>query len=298
MQKYNKSKEQFEYLINTLKDTIKGVDYFVNWDKVLKNTFDIEIKLNILNTLIGKENVREVFKEILTKYPDVISVIPVILASRDKKMEILNIKNEIEIEFEIETYQFSKKDVVTDDDREKIVGFVEKTGFLELIKNKSIKNLVDYVIGVEVGLDSNARKNRSGTAMESLVEMFVKRLCDDRGYEYIDQATPKKIFEKWGKEVETDKASRRFDFAINTSNNLYLIETNYYGGGGSKLKATAGEYKYLNDLIARDGYEFIWITDGKGWLTAKKPLEETYDLTKYTMNLQMVQDGILEEIIN
>ncbi|MDU1854979.1 MAG: DpnII family type II restriction endonuclease, partial [Clostridium baratii] len=215
MKNYVKSDESFEYLISTLKDTIKSFDYFVNWEKVIKNVTSLEVSLNILNTLIGKENIEEVFKEILTEYPKTFSVVPILLASRDKKISILKPQIDDEIRFDIDMYDFSIKKSLTEEEINYAVEFTKKTGILDLLKNKKIKNLVDYVMGVEVGLDSNGRKNRSGTSMEGLVELFIKRICKDKNFEYMDQATPEKIMKKWGKEVETDKASRRFDFAIN-----------------------------------------------------------------------------------
>ena len=40
--------------------------------------------------------------------------------------------------------------------------------------NKNIKNLVDYVFGIEVGLDTNARKNRGGKNMENVIATILK----------------------------------------------------------------------------------------------------------------------------
>lgn len=78
---------------------------------------------------------------------------------------------------------------------------------------------------------------------------------------------------------------------------MYLIEVNYYSGGGSKLKATAGEYQYLHNFLKMQNLDFIWITDGKGWLTALNPLEETFNHNDYVVNLEMLKNGILDEII-
>lgn len=174
---------------------------------------------------------------------------------------------------------------------------MKNSGIFDLFKNKSIKNLVDYVFGVEVGLDSNGRKNRTGTAMENIIELFIKNICNKYGYKYMVQATPTRIKSDWGYDVTVDKSERRFDFAVNAGNTLFLIETNFYGGGGSKLKATAGEYKTLYDVASRDGHEFIWITDGTGWHTASRPLNETFNHNKYILNLKMIELGVLEEIV-
>lgn len=295
---YNKSEETFKYFMSSLKDSISGWDYFVKWKKVYKNLSEVEMSLNLLNYLLGKEKVEEEFKSLLKKYPDIIKAIPILLASRESCFQILKPIDDNEIKFDIEKYDFSNTVDLSENDIDRIVEFTKNTGILDIIKNKKVKNLVDYVLGVEVGLDSNGRKNRSGTSMENLVELFIKDLCNKYNYEYIVQATPNRIKEKWNLNVKVDKASRRFDFAIKTNNKLFLIETNYYSGGGSKLKATAGEYKTLYDLIISDGYEFIWITDGKGWLAASKSLKETFEHNKYLLNLNMIEEGILESILN
>jgi type II restriction enzyme len=148
-----------------------------------------------------------------------------------------------------------------------------------------------------VGLDTNARKNRSGTAMENLIEVYVKAICEKHGYRYLAQATGAKIKQEFGKEVVTDKADRHFDFAIDTGDMLYLSEVNYYGSGGSKLKSVAGEFSTLFSLVKNPTTGFIWITDGEGWLTAKRPLLETFHATDYVMNINMIEQGLLEEIV-
>jgi len=289
------SDEVFKFLLSTLKDSIRGWDYFVNWGKALGNVREIEIDLNIINYLIGKQNIKEEFKGLLKKHPSIYKLIPVLIASRDKDFNILNPKGTSI--FNYDSFSFKDKAKLSDGEIEKAAAFAEKVGILKLFENKTIKNVVDYVLGVEVGLDSNGRKNRSGVSMEGLVELFLKDLCDKHGYEYILQATASRIHEKWGLHVTVDKSERRFDFAVNNGQGLYLIETNYYSGGGSKLKATAGEYKALYDYIKKDNNRFIWTTDGEGWHTASRPLEETFNHIDYILNLNMIQKGLLEDII-
>ena len=289
---YLKDEKTFRYLLDTLQDSIKGFDYFVNWDKVYGNVRDIEIELNMLNYLVGKENIEEEAKYLLQKHPQIIKVIPILVACRDKVVNICDIEDNLKISNSL--FDFQNFDNINIDD---IVKFMRESGILGLLSSKKIKNIVDYVFGVEVGLDSNGRKNRSGTSMENLVERFVKQFCINNSFRYITQATPKKIKQMWGYDVSVDKTARRFDLAINTGSKLYLIETNYYGGGGSKLKATAGEYKTLFDITKNDGHEFIWITDGKGWLTAHLPLEEAFYHNNYIINIEMLTRNILEDII-
>lgn len=284
----NNEDEVFAYLISSLKETIKSFDYFVNWKKVIKNYQDVETSLNLLNTLIGKEDVEQAALKLLQEYPKVIGIVPALLAERDKKIALLtNPQN-----FDIKRFDFTKSMSAEDG-----VLFLQESGFLELLSNRNIKSIPDYFIGVEVGLDSNGRKNRSGTSMENLVEFFVKDICERNGYEYIAQATADKIKSKWGKNITVTKSSKRIDFAINTPNKLYLIETNFYGGGGSKLKSTAGEYADIYHQWTNDGHQFIWVTDGYGWKKTQRPLRDTFNTIDYIINLDMIQKGVLEELL-
>jgi type II restriction enzyme len=292
---YNKSDETFNFLMSSLRESVKSWDYFVNWTKVNTNVRDVEMHLNLMNYLIGKENIEEEFKYLLSKHPEIIETIPVLIASRDNKFEILFIESDDKLNAEV--FDFSKKKKLNSEDIDKAVTFAKNSGIFDLFRNKTIKNLVDYVFGVEVGLDSNGRKNRTGTAMEGLAEIFIKNISNKHGFKYMVQATPTRIKAEWGYDVTVDRSERRFDFAVNTGKKLFLVETNFYGGGGSKLKATAGEYKTLYDVAAGDGHEFIWITDGVGWHTANRPLEETFNHNKYILNLKMIEFGVLEDIL-
>ena len=280
----------FEYLLANLKDTIRTYDFFVAWNKVLGNVSKIEVPLNILNTLIGKDDISNRLKALIKQYPEVVPVIPLLIAVRGKGIKVADICGDIE-------YSFAKRKTYTEAEIEKIVFFADKSGLLKVFADKSIKNIVDYAIGVEVGLDTNARKNRSGTAMENLTEVYVKAICEKHDFKYIAQATAAKIEQEFGKSVSTDKADRQFDFALDTGEMLYLIEVNYFGGKGSKLKSVAGEFSSLFNLVKNKTIGFIWITDGKGWLKSKRPLAETFDAIDYVMNINMIERGLLEEIM-
>lgn len=282
----------FDYLISTLKDTITKWDYFVNWAKVFDNLNDVEIELNILNYLIGKQNTEDEFKLLLDKHPSISRLIPILIACRDNKFKILTSYDKKT--FLYESYDFSRSGSI---EKSKVIEFAKSTGFLDLLENKRIKNLVDYVIGVEVGLDSNGRKNRGGALMEGIVEFFIKDICERNGFDYIKEASSTTIYKKWGLHLKVDKSSRRIDFAVNNNGQLFLLETNFYGGGGSKLKSTAGEYKSMFDFWKSDGHHFIWITDGNGWHSTRLPLHETFNYIDYILNLDMVTKGILEDII-
>jgi type II restriction enzyme len=193
-------------------------------------------------------------------------------------------------------FDFSKP-ATKDSDVEKALRFLKKSGVIKLFGKDGVKNLVDYVLGVEAGLDSNARKNRSGSSMEVIVETYLDQFTKKNNLSYLTQANPKKIFDNWGIKVPVDKASRSYDFALSNSRELIIIEVNFYGSGGSKLKATAGEYKGLNELLKNPKTKFIWITDGAGWITAKKPLESAFEHIDYLWNLNWLSQGFLQDLI-
>ncbi len=286
----------FDYLISTLKPSNTLWSYFVNWEKVFTNTKQIELALNTFNYLIGKDNFDEEFKFLLKENPNIVKVIPALVVrdgSNKKKFKILvDYKNK---KLVYEDYDFTKKDI-TYEDIEKYLTFVKETGLKDLIVSKKIKNLVDYMIGVEAGLDSNGRKNRGGHAMENIVEVFIKDVCEKNNFRYLKEANAEKIKHELGYDVPVDKSSRRYDFVIDNRKELFIIETNFYGGGGSKLKSTAGEYRNLFDVLSGK-YKFIWITDGFGWKTTTKPLRETFDHNDYLFNLTMLERGVLEFLI-
>ena len=289
----------FDDIINTLSETIKTYDFFVDWEKIENNVNKVEKRLNILNYLIGKENFKEEFISLLKEYPEVITTFPILIAVRTHSLTVLNNKT-----MDLETLEFRERKKLSNEDIEKYYKFFKETGLENLLEDRKIKNLVDYVFGVEVGMDTNARKNRIGKLMENIVKKYIEDdLCSKYdNIEYIFQATKDKILNKWNINLILDKTDRNFDFAIFNKNKgmLYLIEVNFYSGGGSKLKATAGEYQTLNEFITDrndKNIKFIWITDGKGWETAKNPLKESFNKGVIILNLEMVKNGLLEKII-
>jgi type II restriction enzyme len=288
--------EVFDYLIKNLKPSILLWSYFVNWEKVFKNTKKVEIALNNLNYLIGKENFDEEFRFLIKQNPQIAKVIPALVVrdgSNTSKFKILVDYKQKRLAYV--DYDFTKNNL-TADDIDKYLTFVKEAGLKDLIVSQKIKNLVDYMIGVEAGLDSNGRKNRGGHCMESIVEFFIGDLCKRKGYDYLKEANAAKIKEKWNIVVPVDKSSRRYDFVINNGKELFILETNFYGGGGSKLKSTAGEYRSLFDVL-EGNFKFIWITDGYGWKSTARPLRETFNHNEYLFTLDMLEKGILDSLI-
>ena len=285
--------EHFEKFIETL--NLKGItqfDYFVNWGKVFKNITPIEKELNLLNTAIGKEDIEAALFDILKTYPKTIKTVPTLLAIRDKSVEVLIDSTA----FIYKNFDFNLKEV-TDEKIHNVVNLLVKSGFAELIKTKQIKSIPDYCIGVEVGLDSNGRKNRGGTSMEKLVESFVAIFCHEHNLAYLAQANAKKIKEVWDMDIAVDKSSRIIDFVIKKDGQLFFIECNFYGGGGSKLKSTATEYIEMSRFWQAQEITFIWVTDGKGWLTTKNPLQDYFERGNISLNIEMLKDDYLNKIL-
>ncbi|MDU6985301.1 MAG: type II restriction endonuclease [Terrisporobacter othiniensis] len=300
IKKLETNDEVFDYLIDHLIESIYTWDYFTQFDKCMKNAESLKKELDLLNDLLGisEEEIEDKLISIINSNANVKKALLLLVALRPVKLKETAVINDFETLTSSNKFElFTKKGILNKEDERDILYFFKETGLEKFFVNKEVSNLLDYCKGVEVGLDTNARKNRSGQTMESICEKFVEEFCEKQNFKYIAQATSKRIKEEFNIELKMDKMERRIDYAIKTDNNLYLIEVNYYSGGGSKLKATAGEYKELSDFIKAQGYEFIWITDGKGWNTAKAPLKETFEHDDYIFNLNMIKDGVLEEIV-
>ena len=176
--------------------------------------------------------------------------------------------------------------------------FMRKTKLFDLLENHIVSSLVDYATGVETGLDSNGRKNRGGHLMENLVEDYIQKAGFVKGQNYFKEMYIHEIEAKWNINLSAisnqGKMEKRFDFVIKTDNQIYVIETNFYSSGGSKLNETARSYKTLAQEVATiDGVTFIWFTDGCGWNSARNNLEEAFDVLETVYNIQDLADGIL-----
>lgn len=292
-------KKDFQKLITTFQESIFTWDYFTDFKKAKENITKIDRELNLLNSLIGKDDIEKEFIDLVKEYPKVRAVLPILIAVRKAKLKetpiISNITTLIpENKVDVFYGEYSDKN------EKELRIFFNESGLKDIFKNKNIKNIVDYVFGVEVGMDTNGRKNRTGDLMENIVKKFLEDFCNkNNDFSFIKQATKDKIKLNFDYDIIIDKNSRRFDFALFNKINkkIFLIEVNFYSGGGSKLKATAGEYQKLEDFLIYQKIDLIWITDGKGWISSKKSLEETYESNKYILNLNMLKDGVLNDIV-
>ena len=280
-----------EWLL-TFTDSIADYKYYIDFETVYKNAEKLKVELNILNSLIGSKDIESDFENIIAKYPEVLKCIPILLAVRQSEILVLDKDGNKFI------YDFNEMNYTL----EQYKTFMRETGLFDLIQNHLVNNLYDYVLGVESGLNSNARKNRGGHLMEDLVENFIQKAGFKKNETYFKEMYLQQIEEKWKLDMSfisnKNQATKRFDFVIKTNNCIYGIETNFYAAAGSKLNETARSYKMIAEEAKRvEGFEFVWITDGMGWISAKNNLKETFDIMKNLYNINDLKNGSIKDIL-
>lgn len=283
-------KRNFNDWLKTFRKSIAGYDYYVDFPKVFANVDAIRVPLNILNSLVGSKNIREDFIRLVEKYPETLPCIPILLAVRSTHIHAMDDNGDIvyffsHVQHAPETYAY----------------FMEKTGLFSLLAEHIIRDLTDYVTGVETGLDSNGRKNRGGHAMENLVEKYIVKAGFVKKKNYFKEMYISDIQTRFGidmSQVTNDgKTEKRFDFVVKTTNQLYVIETNFFASSGSKLNETARSYKTLaNEIKGIPNVTFVWFTDGEGWKDARHNLEETFDVLDTLYNIRDLENGVAERL--
>lgn len=281
-------KRDFNTWLGEFRESIADYGYYIDFPKIHKNVDAIKVELNILNALVGSQNIEQEFDALIAKYPETLKCIPILLAVRANEIYAIDEDGEFNYNFSKMSYSIEQYKI-----------FMRKTGLFDLISNHIISNLVDYATGVETGLDSNGRKNRGGHLMENLVEGYIQKAGYIKGKDYFKEMNLSEIESKWNINLSAisnqGKAEKRFDFVIKTDNNIYGIETNFYGSGGSKLNETARSYKTLAlEAKTIDGFKFAWFTDGKGWNSARNNLEETFDVLDDVYNINDLESGVIE----
>ncbi|UQK58853.1 type II restriction endonuclease [Fenollaria massiliensis] len=283
-------KRDFNNWLKTFKKSISDYSYYIDFEKVYKNVDNIKIQLNILNSLIGSKDIENDFENLIKTYPEVLNCIPILLAIRSHEIYAIDKDGEY-------VYNFNKANLSI----EQYKIFMRKTGLFKLISNHLISNLLDYVTGVETGLDSNSRKNRGGHLMENLVESYIKKAGFIKGENYFKEMYISDISKKYNLDLSNisnkGKSEKRFDFVVKTESMLYAIETNFYASSGSKLNETARSYKTLAlESAPINGFSFVWFTDGFGWNSAKNNLEETFDVMDHIYNIKDLESDIIKKV--
>lgn len=272
----------FSQWLSTFRQSINGYGYYTDFEKVYENAEHLKVEINILNSLVGSKNIEADFEAIIAKYPECIKVIPILLAVRETEIYCQDENGAVNYRFDrnvqtVEQYKY----------------FMRHTGLSDMLQNHIISNLFDYVTGVEVGLGSNGRKNRGGHQMENLVESYLKKA----NVEYYKEMYLTEIENKWHMNLSAISAegtsTKRWDFVVKSPSCIYVIETNFYASGGSKLNETARSYKMIaEEAKAVSGFRFVWVTDGGGWTSARRNLEETFHVLDNIYNIADMENGV------
>jgi type II restriction enzyme len=269
--------KNFDLFMSQLAETNATLDFYTDFSKIRENVRSIEIKLNTLNYLIGKIDLDAAVKELWDNDKRVFSILDILIATRkEQNKKYLDDMGKPHLIHELlGSY-------------EGVIKFLKETGMAEVLQNKDIKNLVDYVFGVEAGLDTHARKNRSG----DITELLLHRILTANGIEHRMEVYSHE-FSELQEALGADE--KRFDFVIETNRCTYLIEVNFYNGGGSKPNEVARAYRELSPIVNKvDGFEFVWVTDGQGWNSARNKLEEAYNEIDRMYNFESLGDFLKE----
>jgi len=280
----------FNSWLGTMRNSIANYTYYIDFDTVYENAESLKVELNILNSLIGSKNIELEFERLVTKYPEVLKAIPILLAKRETEIFCMDDEGSI-------LFKFDRKTQSADEYKM----FMRKTGLFDLMQNHIINNLVDYVLGVETGLNSNGRKNRGGHLMEDLVESFIVKAGFIKDKSYYKEMYLSDLEKISGLDLSalsnSGSTEKRFDYVLIKNNHVYACECNFYASGGSKLNETARSYKTLalESKNIKD-FTFVWFTDGIGWTSARNNLKETFDVLDTLYNINDLENGILTKM--
>jgi type II restriction enzyme len=274
--------------------TNRTPDFFVNWKKVKQNVDEIKLELHLWNSLIGSENIELEFTSLITKYPEVIKTIPILLAIRDREFPIIvdffNLKNGIKQL----NFNKNKNSIIKDSELENYLNFVKNAGLFTLFSH--INNFYDYVLGVEVGMDTNARKNRSGKAMELLLKPLIEQISQELSCNLFFQEKFKSV--RLLTKVPRSLSNRKSDFIVFSDDKFVNIEVNYYEGAGSKPEEIVDSYINRKNELASNNWHFIWITDGNVWKGSESQLKNAFYELDYILNIELSRNGLLRECLS
>jgi type II restriction enzyme len=279
-------------LCDTLIETNYTYDFFVNWDKATKNRDLYKYEIALLKSLKNSSNPTNDFSKLITQYPEVIKVIPILLACRDGIIKVLD---SIETNLNYSEFNFSKQNFSQKEIND-ITCFTQKTGLLHILCD--MESATDYLLGVEVGLDTNARKNRSGAFLERLVTEVLKELSKaNKDLIFIEQKSFQYVEEEYHIKIPAELRDRKFDYAVINKGEATNIEVNFYSGTGSKPSEIVSSYSERNRALASADWKFVWLTDGQGWKKMKNPLHIGVSNIDYVINSSMLRKGLLQAII-
>lgn len=275
--------------------TNRSPEFYVDWKKVKTNIDSIKTELALWDSLINSRDIKKDFRKLIADYPEVLKTMPILLAIRELEFPVIT--DFFGPEETIKQYNFKrcKGETLTQGEIDDYAIFAEKSGVLTLFS--MLRNLHDYVMGVEVGMDTNARKNRSGEAMELAIKPLIEALARKQGFDFLFQKKFKVVEDKYGIKPPKELSNRKSDFILHKDGKLINIEVNYYSGSGSKPEEIVDSYINRRNELDANGWGFVWITDGDVWNTSHNQLKKGFEKLDYILNLDFTRKGLLENAI-
>ena len=120
----------FDEWLSKFRPSISSYDYYIDFEKVVRNVDEIKVELNILNSLIGSKSIEEDFEKIVTKYPETLQCVPLLLAVRG---------HEIYAQDEEGAFLYNFKQMNYSVEQYKV--FMRKTGLFDMIANHLVNNM-------------------------------------------------------------------------------------------------------------------------------------------------------------
>jgi type II restriction enzyme len=279
----------------TLIKTNRTPEFFVDWIKVKENLDQIKIELSLWNSLIGPKSIETDFTDLIKKYPEVIKTIPILFAIREREFPV--IVDFYNLEKSVRNLDFNKNKYskISPSEINDYVEFAKKGGLFDLFHY--IRNFYDYVFGVEVGLDTNARKNRSGEAMEKLMTPLINNIATELNCRILSQKKFDSV-QLLGGIVPPELSSRKSDFILHLRNRFVNIEANYFSGAGSKPEEIVDSYINRRNELVRNHWDFIWITDGDVWRVSENQIVKAFNSLDYVFNIEFSRRGLLKEALS
>lgn len=293
---------------NNLLDTNRGYNYYIDWTNI-GGYQKYEIEIHAMDVLIGKndDEFYDRFKELIIKIPSVIEVFPYLFAlskaeaTRVRKRSVLKVVGSSIDSDDFQTYSFNSKKLPSNISEDTVITyykFFEQMGLKYLFQNLLEKSVLDYIIGVLVGSDSNGRKNRGGTAFELACQPILEQICNNYNLTLLVQKKFN-VLRQYGFDINEDIANRKADFiVINQSHTACMnIEVNFFNGGGSKPEEIIDSYINRQSDLLQNKIKFALITDGGCWRGTTNQLAKGFRHLDYLMNFKLAKSGMLEEII-
>lgn len=307
MYKNMSTDELSELFVDNLVATNRGFNFYVNWNNALDYR-QFEIELNAMNVLIKNDNIHDKFLELVKKIPTVVATFPLLFAlSKGERKDVWKGKNDLKVvneeldEDDFYSYDFNVSNIgsgLSDEAIEIYYIFFDKMGLKDLFENLLQKSVIDYVVGVLVGLDSNGRKNRGGTAFEDACEPIISEVCKKYEIKLISQKQFK-VLEEYGFEVSPDIANRKADFILVKDNKVLNIEVDYFFASGSKPEEIIDSYINRQNDLKKIDIGFVLLTDGMCWDNKNKnQLQKGFRNLDYLMNYHLAKYGMLNEVLN